>query len=699
MTFEEITEYAKIKKILLTKDMNKLPKTLALALAILLISGFGAAIVAQGSVYFLNSFATALAGSNAQGSAYSARTHLTYQTGTKNAEGAVYIGNVGFFGSSSTSSQLPSINLAYASPSLIAVGLPINLFISARYAINTTSNITFPNGTTIPLNLTNEANTTFNNTQLVGVYQVLFLAINRNGEASSSGSFEVRQQQNFTLKIQNFTDSEINSSVKVTYDGIEYGFATSNGTFNFTLPDAIFNFEINTSLIEITLRGVNLSSETGKMLLIDDYMSDGFLATYSISNFLNITNATVRIPYFALSNTDSQYLRLFVCHEYNFSERSCTGSWQDITAESRNDGSYFEYDTAGFSAFSIKEEMPVEEAKPGSAKSTGFFIERPKMKMEISSDCNAGLIRFKITDELGKPVAASLTIRGRNGYYSKEQADYGDSEMPLENGSYYALAKNSEYSDASQNFNIDCPEKMQQIMTENNTAPQEVLVNNSITGFVSENSTQNEPVQQKPETILQKQENQPLQADGTENNSNIWVTTGIIFIMLVSSTLLITSRKKQSTRRAEKKPVKKEDGSAMKTQIEEITKVDPSEPTKSIAVQANNQNLTEMQTTPPTPEAKASGLKFSALLRDLEQESHFLVQSGERIRSMAGLAMALEKMPEDVFYHHVTPDRNDFAAWLYHSVGDGNLAQRIGPLKLKGQLLAEVEKRIAELIS
>ena len=66
------------------------------------------------------------------------------------------------------------------------------------------------------------------------------------------------------------------------------------------------------------------------------------------------------------------------------------------------------------------------------------------------------------------------------------------------------------------------------------------------------------------------------------------------------------------------------------------------------------------------------------VLRPAPSKSYFFLGSGEAIKSVKGLADALEKMPEEVFKHHVNQEKNDFANWIEHVFEDKTLAKKIG---------------------
>ena len=45
-------------------------------------------------------------------------------------------------------------------------------------------------------------------------------------------------------------------------------------------------------------------------------------------------------------------------------------------------------------------------------------------------------------------------------------------------------------------------------------------------------------------------------------------------------------------------------------------------------------------------------------------ERAFVLEEGRKLKSVFELVDALETMSEEVFRHHVSPERNDFANWL-----------------------------------
>ena len=76
-------------------------------------------------------------------------------------------------------------------------------------------------------------------------------------------------------------------------------------------------------------------------------------------------------------------------------------------------------------------------------------------------------------------------------------------------------------------------------------------------------------------------------------------------------------------------------------------------------------------------------------------ERAFLLCNGREIDSIKGLHKELVGMDDDVFNHHVNPDRNDFSMWINNVFNRAELADRISKLRNK----EEIRKAMGEWIS
>jgi hypothetical protein len=69
------------------------------------------------------------------------------------------------------------------------------------------------------------------------------------------------------------------------------------------------------------------------------------------------------------------------------------------------------------------------------------------------------------------------------------------------------------------------------------------------------------------------------------------------------------------------------------------------------------------------------------ILGDAPQEYCFILCNGKPVKNVQELADALGELGEDVFKHHVTPDKNDFATWINDVFKDEELAKELADTK------------------
>jgi len=96
---------------------------------------------------------------------------------------------------------------------------------------------------------------------------------------------------------------------------------------------------------------------------------------------------------------------------------------------------------------------------------------------------------------------------------------------------------------------------------------------------------------------------------------------------------------------------------------------------------------------------KSYNHQISMLFSDLPKDHRFWTVDGMPLHNLHELYDAFETMPDTVYQHHVTGDRNDFATWVSNVYHDEDLAYKLH--KAKNRLAAKraIEDRIEELIS
>jgi hypothetical protein len=83
-------------------------------------------------------------------------------------------------------------------------------------------------------------------------------------------------------------------------------------------------------------------------------------------------------------------------------------------------------------------------------------------------------------------------------------------------------------------------------------------------------------------------------------------------------------------------------------------------------------------------------------LRDVPPENEFVLLGGKRIKNIAELGKELKQISSEVFAHHVTREKNDFASWIDACVKDTKLGTLVRMTKEQQRMSAIVERHIQE---
>jgi hypothetical protein len=90
----------------------------------------------------------------------------------------------------------------------------------------------------------------------------------------------------------------------------------------------------------------------------------------------------------------------------------------------------------------------------------------------------------------------------------------------------------------------------------------------------------------------------------------------------------------------------------------------------------------------PKPELanKESNNDSEVQLKDAPKGKEFLLYGEQKLKSIRELKNALITMDNEVYYHHVTPERNDFATWIRDVFNEYELAHKVRATKSKEEL-------------
>ena len=83
------------------------------------------------------------------------------------------------------------------------------------------------------------------------------------------------------------------------------------------------------------------------------------------------------------------------------------------------------------------------------------------------------------------------------------------------------------------------------------------------------------------------------------------------------------------------------------------------------------------------PSKKAS--KTLSINKKVSDDKAFFLIDGTTIYSLKELVNVFDRMSDDIYYYHVTNDRNDFSNWVKDVIRDDKLAEQLigaqGPMK------------------
>lgn len=85
------------------------------------------------------------------------------------------------------------------------------------------------------------------------------------------------------------------------------------------------------------------------------------------------------------------------------------------------------------------------------------------------------------------------------------------------------------------------------------------------------------------------------------------------------------------------------------------------------------------------------------ILSDVDQAKMFWLHDGKTLRNLNELAHAFKGMKKEVFEHHVTKDKNDFANWIKDVQRDKELAAKLYKVKSKPSVEKIIHERVSQL--
>ena len=341
----------------------------------------------------------------------------------------------------------PTIFEAWARPPVIINGSTEYLYINATQADILQANVTLPNGTVISLNLTNGANFSFNNTNLTGLYNVTFIALNSTTHAFSTAqdSFIAVLPLNFNLTVVNSSYNGTPSSLRVVYEEWVYADLSSpTGNFLLTLPNYTYNVTITSlsSNARAFFENFSLSQENNKLFGMDKKQENESLLYGFNSSFTSPLQVVLYLPYSPLSTP----LSFIHCSPFDFSSMSCS-SGSSFAATLSGGDVVVSLSSLGVEGFKIIQEEIEEEGKP-----------KKRFNVSLSyTGCLADGITFNIIDsKTGEAVEGRVFIRF-DSIYSEVKDGSKVTFYPPYAGEYYYQITATGYKSREGHFSLeDC---------------------------------------------------------------------------------------------------------------------------------------------------------------------------------------------------------------------------------------------------
>jgi len=76
---------------------------------------------------------------------------------------------------------------------------------------------------------------------------------------------------------------------------------------------------------------------------------------------------------------------------------------------------------------------------------------------------------------------------------------------------------------------------------------------------------------------------------------------------------------------------------------------------------------------------------------EIHPEFHFKLKNGQELKSLEDLHNALKEMSDDVYFHHVHHEKNDFAVWIKDVLNLHKLAEQVKLVKDKKHMISLID--------
>ncbi len=310
----------------------------------------------------------------------------------------------------------PTLSATAIYPYALQNGTNVLLYISAVNPNATWAQLEHPDLSKRNITLTNNANTTYTNTSLLGRYNVTFYMNDSVGTIQSATDyFQSFNGIQFNTTVTDSTGAGINSSLIAYYrDGAVASNASTTGNYSQTMPNVLMDLQFirePAQRLRVTLNLVNLTTNNNRIFSMERLGSaaSGYLATYAVNTTYNFPNASIILYYDDVQSGYSSF-GISQCSNWSFTGQNCTdGNWTSLSATHNTSAYYFEVNVSSFSGFSISGSTtpaPTPTPTPGGSSRTSGSSGGPATQatdQEISAPVELSPKRAPVKEQIKRP--------------------------------------------------------------------------------------------------------------------------------------------------------------------------------------------------------------------------------------------------------------------------------------------------------
>lgn len=262
-------------------------------------------------------------------------------------------------------SKPPRISYAI-NPRRLIRGENVSIFLNAtdNFDINNTWIVIILPNSSIEILYAENENITVYKTSITGRYNITIFANDSYGNiANITDFFNVEKPLLFNASIKNYAGSNLTSTIEIYFSNSTKKLKTirTDGNIrNIEMLSGNFDFLIKSfeDKLQILLKNVSVNKSQNKKIILDKLVKpvSGFIETYAVMSTFIFTNAIIRMYYNDSKLLNEEYIEVYKCEDWNFTNRSCEGKWNRVNIKNINKNSnYVEVEVSSLSGFAIKQ--------------------------------------------------------------------------------------------------------------------------------------------------------------------------------------------------------------------------------------------------------------------------------------------------------------------------------------------------------